>query len=54
MRLDLYLVQNKMAGSRTQAQDFISSGFVSLYVNDKKKILDSGYVEGLKYSKIIM
>ncbi|MGZ3692525.1 MAG: TlyA family RNA methyltransferase [Pseudobdellovibrio sp.] len=45
MRLDLYLVQNKLAGSRTQAQDFISNGFVSLQLNDKKKILDkSNYI----------
>ncbi len=45
MRLDLYLVQNKLAGSRTQAQDFIANGFVSLVVDDKKKILDkSNYI----------
>lgn len=36
MRLDLFLVQNKLANSRTQAQDLIESGFVYLLDNNKK------------------
>ncbi|MEQ1724139.1 MAG: S4 domain-containing protein [Pseudobdellovibrio sp.] len=30
MRLDLFLVESKLAASRTQAQDFIDNGFVYL------------------------
>lgn len=45
MRLDLYLVQNKLANSRTQAQDFIENGFVSIVIENKKKRLDkSNYI----------
>lgn len=36
MRLDLFLVQNRLASSRTQAQDFIANGFVYLLQNGKK------------------
>ena len=45
MRLDLYLVQQKLASSRTQAQDFIENGFVFLVVNDEKqKLIKSNYI----------
>lgn len=40
MRLDLYLVENKLANSRTQAQDFISLGYVVIASGDQKKIVD--------------
>lgn len=36
MRLDLFLVQNHLASSRTQAQDFIASGFVYILQENKK------------------
>lgn len=36
MRLDLFLVENKLAGSRTQAQDFIENGYVYLNQGSKK------------------
>ena len=45
MRLDLYLVENKLASSRTQAQDFISQGYVLVVSGDQKKIIDkSNYI----------
>lgn len=45
MRLDLYLVENKLAASRTQAQDFISQGYVLVASGDQKKIIDkSNYI----------
>jgi 23S rRNA (cytidine1920-2'-O)/16S rRNA (cytidine1409-2'-O)-methyltransferase len=37
LRLDLFLVESKLAASRTQAQDFIESGFVYLQ-NAQQKI----------------
>lgn len=36
MRLDLFLVQNQLANSRTQAQDFIANGFVYLLQGNQK------------------
>ena len=36
MRLDLFLLQMQMASSRTQAQDFISKGYVFLKEGNKK------------------
>lgn len=39
MRLDLLLVQKKLANSRTQAQDLIKNGYVSILQNTQKKIL---------------
>ena len=36
MRLDLYLVKEKLAVSRTQAQDFIASGFVYRTKDEKQ------------------
>lgn len=36
MRLDLFLVENKLANSRTQAQDFIENGYVYLNQGEKK------------------
>ncbi len=39
MRLDLFLVQNRMANSRTQAQDFISKGYVFLKNGNEKIVL---------------
>lgn len=45
MRLDLYLVENKLANSRTQAQDFISQGYVVIESAGQKKIIDkSNYI----------
>lgn len=45
MRLDLYLVENKLANSRTQAQDFISQGYVVIESAGQKKIVDkSNYI----------
>lgn len=45
MRLDLYLVEKKLAASRTQAQDFISNGYVVLEASGVKKIIDkSNYI----------
>lgn len=45
MRLDLYLVQQKLAASRTQAQDFIENGYVFSLQNEKKTILNkSNYI----------
>ena len=39
MRLDLFLVQNHLANSRTQAQDFIANGFVYLLQGSNKVAL---------------
>lgn len=36
MRLDLFLVENKLASSRTQAQDFIENGYVYLNQGGKQ------------------
>lgn len=36
MRLDLFLLHNRLASSRTQAQEFIVNGFVYLLQNSKK------------------
>ncbi len=45
MRLDLYLVQQKLANSRTQAQDFIQNGYVYAMQNEVKLILSkSNYI----------
>jgi 23S rRNA (cytidine1920-2'-O)/16S rRNA (cytidine1409-2'-O)-methyltransferase len=45
LRLDLYLVENKLANSRTQAQDFISQGYVIIESAGQKKIIDkSNYI----------
>lgn len=45
MRLDLYLVQNKLANSRTQAQDFIQNGYVYALQNEVKLVLSkSNYI----------
>jgi 23S rRNA (cytidine1920-2'-O)/16S rRNA (cytidine1409-2'-O)-methyltransferase len=45
LRLDLYLVQQKLANSRTQAQDFIQNGFVSNIQNEVKLVLSkSNYI----------
>jgi 23S rRNA (cytidine1920-2'-O)/16S rRNA (cytidine1409-2'-O)-methyltransferase len=38
LRLDLYLVQNQLASSRTQAQDFIENGHVYAMTDATKKI----------------
>lgn len=37
MRLDLFLVQHRLASSRTQAQEFIGSGFVFL-INSSERV----------------
>lgn len=39
MRLDLLLVQKKLANSRTQAQELIKNGHVSILQNSQKKTL---------------
>lgn len=39
MRLDLLLVQKKLANSRTQAQDLIKNGHVFILLNGQKKVL---------------
>jgi len=45
LRLDLYLVQNKLANSRTQAQDFIQNGYVYALQNEVKLVLSkSNYI----------
>jgi 23S rRNA (cytidine1920-2'-O)/16S rRNA (cytidine1409-2'-O)-methyltransferase len=45
LRLDVYLVQQKLANSRTQAQDFIQNGFVSNVQNEMKLVLNkSNYI----------
>lgn len=45
MRLDLYLVQHKLANSRTQAQDFIQNGYVYVLQNEAKHVLSkSNYI----------
>lgn len=45
MRLDLYLVQQKLAASRTQAQDFIQNGYVYSLQNEVKQVLSkSNYI----------
>ena len=45
MRLDLYLVQQKLANSRTQAQDFIENGYVSNLQNEVRLVLSkSNYI----------
>ena len=45
MRLDIYLVQQKLANSRTQAQDFIQNGYVFSVQNEVKLILSkSNYI----------
>jgi 23S rRNA (cytidine1920-2'-O)/16S rRNA (cytidine1409-2'-O)-methyltransferase len=45
LRLDLYLVQQKLATSRTQAQDFIENGFVFSVQNEVKlPLIKSNYL----------
>jgi len=39
LRLDLLLVQKKLAASRTQAQELIRNGHVFLKINSEKKVL---------------
>lgn len=47
MRLDLLLVQKKLASSRTQAQELIRNGHVFLKINSEKKaLLKSNYEVG--------
>lgn len=56
MRLDLYLVKNHLANSRTQAQDFIAGGFVYLLQDTLKvQIKKSSYnVEADVQDKILV
>ncbi len=56
MRLDLYLVQQQLANSRTQAQDFIASGFVYFLQNTEKiKLMKSSLVvDDSKINKIFV
>lgn len=54
MRLDLFLVQQKMASSRTQAQDFISNGFVYLILDEKKQMLSKSSFEVKESDKIVV
>lgn len=54
MRLDLFLVQQKLAASRTQAQDFISNGFVYLILDEKKKLLSKSSYEVQESDKIVV
>lgn len=54
MRLDLFLVQQKLATSRTQAQDFISNGFVYLVLDEKKQILSKSSFVVKESDKIVV
>ncbi len=54
MRLDLYLVIQKLAASRTQAQDFISGGFVFSVVQNQKKLLTKASYEVKETDNIVV
>ena len=56
MRLDLFLVQHRLATSRTQAQEFIGSGFVFLVSGSgKTQLTKSSYeVNENQQSRIIV
>lgn len=54
MRLDLYLVQQKLANSRTQAQDFIQNGYVYSLQNDMKQVLNKSNYLVKENDKIVV
>jgi 23S rRNA (cytidine1920-2'-O)/16S rRNA (cytidine1409-2'-O)-methyltransferase len=47
-------VQKKLAASRTQAQDFISNGFVYLILDEKRKLLSKSSYEVQDTDKIVV
>jgi 23S rRNA (cytidine1920-2'-O)/16S rRNA (cytidine1409-2'-O)-methyltransferase len=54
LRLDLFLVQQKLATSRTQAQDFIANGFVYLVLDEKKQMLSKSSFLVKESDKIVV